>query len=126
MITGAVLDALALFSLDITAFEITGRYDSNRRWVKDDATRDFCISGSIQPLTDKELKVLPEGDVSAGDMVLYTEDELKIADTSELTGLQPDQTYIKENDEVWRVKKLMDWDRNSGFRKYIIEKFVQS
>lgn len=119
-----VLPALSIFSLNLTAYEVTGGYDANRRWTESVPSRDFCISGSFQPVTEKELLLLGAGNVSAGDSVLWTTCELKVPDTSESEGQSLAQTFFKENGETWRVLSLMDWNRHTGMRKYICRKFL--
>lgn len=119
-----VLPALSIFSLCLDAYETEGSYDANRRWSNGTKTRDFTINGSFQPLTEKELKLLPEGNVSSGDSVLWTTCELNVPDLSELDGQNVTQTFFKESGEVWRVMFVMDWNRHTGMRKYICRKYV--
>lgn len=123
---GILLAALDMHSLPITAFERTGSYDSNRRWVDGEDSREWCFSGSIQPASAKELRLMPEGDRSGGTYILFTTEKLDVADTSELAGQNPSNTFIKEEDDIWRVMYLMDWNRNTGHRRYVLKRFIDS
>ena len=123
---GILLAALDLHSIPITLVKREGRYDENRRWVEGEESREWCISGSFQPASDKDLKLMPEGDRSGGTYILFTTEKLDVADTSELAGQNPSNTFVKEEDDLWRVMYLMDWNRNTGHRRYVCKRFIDT
>jgi hypothetical protein len=116
--------ALPLFSHAIVAYDVTGSYDANDRWIEATGA-NYNVHGSFQPATDKDLKLLPEGDVSDGAMTFITQVALGIADVSETSGIQGRQTYLVADGETWRVRAVADWNRHTLTRRYVCTKYFE-
>ena len=119
-----VLPALHMLSEKITALDVTGSY-VNRRWEDGAPGADYTFSGSIQPSTTKELKLLPDGDVSNGAVTITTQTVLLVQDTSQDGGQALAQTYIKFDGDNWRVFGIGGWFGPGGFRKYVCPKYLE-
>lgn len=118
--------AIDIFAKKLTAYKVKSGYDVNRRWQEGFAQPDFTLTGVFQPADDKALQHLPDGDRSKGASILHTRCKLPITDTSELTGQEKDQLFIKNGGEVWRVVKQQDWKVHGNFYRYICVKYLDS
>ena len=119
-----VQGSLHMLSETITAYDVAGGY-VDRRWEDGAPSPDYTFSGSIQPSRDKELQLLPDGDVSDGAQTITTQTELFIQDTSQPTGQETLQTYIRHAGEIWRVMASVNWIGPGNFRKYVCTKYLE-
>lgn len=77
------------------------------------ATSTFTIAASVQPLTGREIKALPEGDHADEHRVVYTTTELRTLMAS--VGA-PDSVSI--DGEAWDVARVEKWPGPSGTTHY--------
>ena len=85
-----------------------GEYDTNRNYV-DKAPKPFCTMSSIQPYKKgKDQVVLPEGIRSEDALVVWTKDELRVAD--QFNNLKADETTIDGREYV--VFFVSNWNRH--------------
>lgn len=71
------------------------------------------ISASVQPVTGRQLRTLPEGQSASETRVIYTTTELKTRTPT----TEPDR--IRINGEAWDVINVEVWDGNSGSPHYV-------
>jgi hypothetical protein len=74
------------------------------------AESDFTIQGVIQPLTNKDLELLPEGERVPNQRKLYTTSTLLSADPD--TAQEPDQVLY--NGQRWQVQGDQYYDPITG------------
>jgi hypothetical protein len=80
-----------------------------------DSTFEIC--GSIQPMTPKDLQLLPEGSRVEGLKKLYTDAELK---TLEDPGGSDMPDRIEYRDVVYKVDRTSDWHDHGCYHKYVL------
>jgi len=82
--------------------------------------REFQTRGSIQPATDDEIQLLPEGTRSDGAVSIWTECDLKIGS---LRDQEPD--HVLFNGIEYEVRAEADWFHHGAFRRYVAGKAGQ-
>lgn len=114
--------AVSLFSTTAPAFNrTTTRVDGRAEHVDGP---QYNLVGSVQPMGEKELKLLPEGYQSDGAIVIRTAQKLFMeGDRNEND--ESVQTFVDALDERWRVLKTGDWSGYANFRKYVAVKYVE-
>jgi len=93
----------------LTGIRPTGAYDAQGRW-QESTTAGISFEASVQPLSSRELKSLPEGRKADASFRLYTDYALKTVD--EKTGKNADRVKIKDRTgaERWyEVVSVEDW-----------------
>jgi len=93
----------------LTGIRPTGAHDINGRW-QESTTAGISFEASVQPLSSRELKSLPEGRKADASFRLYTDYALKTVD--EKTGKNADRVKIKDRSgaERWyEVISVEDW-----------------
>lgn len=106
------------FATELTVLRITTpeSYDHGRLVPR--GRTAITIQGSIQPMSPKDIKLLPEGRANTGSMVLYTESELRLP--------MPDDT--QQSDRVvnlgylWEPVSEEPWSVLIPHRKYVLER----
>ena len=81
----------------------------------------FPFTGSFQPLTDRELRRLPEGMRNQGRAKIYTSTDLKTVDNS--AAQIPDRVLYK--DVTYHVDRVNDWDDLGGYFKVEVVRMGQ-
>lgn len=77
----------------------------------EEATRSFM--GVVMPLTNKDLKLLPEGSYTANTQKLYTDDPINIKPGQTITDTYDGQKYT--------VKKILNHNSIHPMNRYIVE-----
>lgn len=75
----------------------------------------FKITASIQPMTSKDLKTLPEGMKNEGTIKIYTNVKLNTVETSDCK--IPDEIFY--NNIRYQISKSDDWYDLGKYYKYI-------
>ncbi len=110
---GEAIEACEPPQVEVTRFRavpvsrgrVVGKLDESR----------FVIEASVQPLTQKELQLLPEGARTQGRVKIYTQTELLTAEVSECK--MPDR--IRYRGVEYLVKEVDDWVDAGGYFKAI-------
>lgn len=84
--------------------------DGNGRMVAG-ATSTFTVTGSLQPMSGRELRTLPEARQADEMRVLYTTTELR-------TGAAPD--LVAAEGSTWEVYRVARWDA-FGSVHYVVQ-----
>ena len=82
--------------------------------------RRFEARGSIQPSTDDEIALLPEGTRSDGAVTIWTSCDLKIGS---MRDQEPDHVEFKGVE--YEVRAEADWFHHGDFRRYVAGKAGQ-
>ena len=100
---------LSLLRIPLTILRSQGgEYDSNRNFVDKDP-KSFCTMSSIQPYRKgKDQVVLPEGIRSEDVLVVWTKDELRVAD--QFKNLKADETTVDGREYV--TFYVSNWNRH--------------
>ncbi len=86
-----------------------GAYDENGRW-QESAVNAFTFEASVQPLSAREIKSLPEGRRAAASFRLYTDYPLRTVDDK--NGRNPDRVLIADRagfERAYEVVSVEDW-----------------
>ena len=76
------------------------------------------FSASIQPLSGRELMILPEGERTRERIKIYSETVLQVAD--QVRGTKGD--LVQYNNRNWEVQAMQRWDLNDfPFYKYLAQ-----
>lgn len=108
-LSGAILDC----SVPLVAIRFTAVAPVNGRVVAKPEEARLDFEGSFQPLSDRELRQLPEGQRNEGRSKIYTPFELKTVDTS--ASKIPDRVLY--NGVTYKVVKVNDWVDLGGYFK---------
>lgn len=108
-LSGAVLDC----SVPLIAIRFTAVAPVNGRVVAKPEEDRLNFEGSFQPLSDRELRQLPEGQRNEGRSKIYTPFELKTVETS--ASKIPDRVLYKG--VTYKVVKVNDWIDLGGYFK---------
>ena len=77
--------------------------------------KTFTVDASVQPMTQKELQRLPEGQRARGAVTVFSVTELKTVETSETR--IPDRFAL--NGVNYQILSVDDWFSTAGFFKYV-------
>lgn len=86
-----------------------GAYDENGRW-QESAAGSFSFEASVQPLSPREIKSLPEGRRAAASFRLYTNFALRTVDDK--NARNPDRITIVDRagfSRLYEVVSVEDW-----------------
>lgn len=109
-------DALSPFLVTLNAYHQNVTYDVDNRPVYG-AETPFLTTGSIQEVTNKELKMVPEGEYTENTKVWYSKDDLLFSqDDNVLSGDQ-----IEFNNNRYKIVAKGDWTVY-GYQVYLIVK----
>ncbi len=116
--------AASLFVEEFSAFDATFTI-TNGRWAKVTSVDRF-IFGVIQTSKEKELIFKSDGVLSDGLLMLHTRDIINIADTSQQTGQNLTQTYVRYGNEIWKLNETaVRWTtKTQGYEKYFMTKYI--
>ena len=116
--------AASLFVEEFSAFDATFTI-TNGRWAKVTSVDRF-IFGVIQTSKEKELIFKSDGVLSDGLLMLHTRDTINIADTSQQTGQNLTQTYVRYGNEIWKLNETaVRWTtKTQGYEKYFMTKYI--
>ena len=78
---------------------------------------------AIDPTRSRQLEMIFGGNVSDGDIGIYTETELYIADIY-TPGTNPKQSFVTYGGFVYRVVEVADWTGQAGVRVYLGRRHV--
>lgn len=78
----------------------------------------LTISGSIQPLSFKDIKLLPEGRADVGRMVLFTESTLMLP----TEGSEYPADMVIHQGALWEVVSVESWQVLIPHNKYMLER----
>lgn len=107
-----ISDCIELCSSRVSVTRQAGASKVNSSgWAEDAPTRTFDITISLQPMNQKELKALPEGDRVEGRLKGYTETRLETVNTSECK--QPDE--FRFQDVNYKVVKVDPWPELANY-----------
>ena len=85
---------------------------------------DRFIFGSIQVMSPKESKLLSDGAISSGDLVLYTRDMVHQVDVTQ-AGNSNLQTYVRYEGNIWKTNIIGTWqDKNGGSNRYHLTRYT--
>ena len=117
--------ALALFSGPNIAFDTVGAYVDGR-W-RETTEPDYEFSGSVQPSSARDLKILPQGNAAGGEVTVYSDRKLFFTDIDDQgDGWQNGrQTFVRYGGFVYRVLAVADWTVNTGHFVYIARRYVK-
>lgn len=109
--TGDAIDCVSPATATVTRFTSVGSYSAvTGRWI-DTTTTTLSIKMSIQPVTGRELDILPENDRTREVLRIFTKTQLFGLSAS--NGQKPDRfAYLGRNYEVHNVE---DWSAVAGF-----------
>ena len=95
-----------------------GAYDANGRWQAgtDPAPVDF--KASIQPMSGRELMLLPEGERTHDRIRIYTDVKLTVA----IPAQNQKGTRVSYDGRDWEVQSAFQWDLNDyPYYKYLAQ-----
>lgn len=102
---------MSLFASALTVYD-----ETNTRNARGEGSRTVSesrtISGVIQPAGDRALRLLPQGAVPDGAMVLHTAAPVH-------TGEGATQTYLQHAGQVWRVWAVQAWAPHTTIGRYL-------
>lgn len=78
---------------------------------------------AIDPSNSRRLEMIFGGNVSDGDIGIYTEAELYIADIY-TPGTSPKQSFVTYQGFIYRVVEVADWMGQAGVRVYLGRRHV--
>lgn len=93
----------------VTGVRPSGAYDAQGRW-QESAVATLSFEASVQPLSARELRSLPEGRKAEASFRLYTDYALRTVD--EKGGKNPDRVKLKDrsgNERLYEVISVEDW-----------------
>jgi hypothetical protein len=109
-------DALSEFLVTLNALRPSVSYDADNRPVYGSPT-SFTTTGSMQEVSNRELKLVPEGEFTEDTKIWYTKDNLLFSqDDSVLSGDQ-----ILFNGNTYKIVAKGDWTLN-GYQVYVLVK----
>lgn len=112
---------LGIFGHQQTAFDTVGAYNGPRWETTPEA--DYTFYGSVQPSSPRDLKILPQGDITGGEVTVYSDRELHFTDINDP---QPGrQTFVRYGGFVYRVLVAADWAIHTGHFVYIARRYVE-
>ena len=120
-IAGDLGDAILDCSVPLVAVRHSRAAIEDGRVVSKPVEKRIQFEGSFQPLTDKQLRQLPEGQRNEGRAKLFTTFELKTVDTSEAR--IPDRVEYKG--VTYKVDKVQDWMDLGGYYKVEVVRMGQ-
>lgn len=86
---------------------------------------DYTFSGIIQPKEDRKVSLGADGALSDGTMLLHTRRVLFVSDLSQESGELIIQTYIKFNDELWKINAPANWStKTQNYKVYELTKYT--
>jgi len=110
--------AIDLFTVSFPAFDERVELVDGREFKTLDT--NFTLIGSVQPMSDKQLKFLPQGVEADSGLVIRTRQVLNyLNETPQL------QTFINAYGRVWRVIAQKDWGLYGGYNKYLATVYVE-
>jgi len=98
------------FSRSVKIIRPMGAYDEHGRW-QSHGEQSALITAHIQTATDKELVNIDEGRRARGGIIVFTIDELRVANVE--TGEQPD--IIPWQGSTFEVQSVENWNEVAGF-----------
>lgn len=110
-------DATDCIDMIATEVEVTRFLASTRVKGRSDAPPEttIAVSMSIQPLSQKEIRDLPEGQRNQGRVKAYGSVELQTVDMSE--GKIPDR--FEHEGVTYQVESVDSWEEQAGYFKHI-------
>lgn len=115
MTIGPFDDCIADAGVDVTVTRYEAPTVDKGRVVAPAAESTFCIRASIQPVTPKDLQLLPEGMRNLGAMAVYTTCELFTVE--QVAGKIPDRLTYKGID--YQIHSVEDWYDLGGYYRCI-------
>lgn len=106
--------AIDAFSEEVIVTRANTPSTTKGRKTDEGAKETFTASGSFQPMTQKELMRLPEGQRNSGRSKFYSACELLTVELS--TCNTPDELEV--NGVAYQVDKVDDWNTIAGFFRY--------
>lgn len=111
-LSGVVL-GLASGTYTVTRHVPAG-FDSNTGKTLPGSTTQFSFTGSVQPLTGRELARLQELEDVRGAVRIFSPTEMQIADQSTL---QKADTLVYQG-QTYEVDLVYDWNEHGNYREY--------
>ena len=107
------------FSAPVTIYRVQGPPQYEKGVLIKDANRAaIVVAGSIQPMSTKDIRLLPEGRANVGQMVFYTEAILKV----------PQDAKDDQSDRVlfdkwlWEPVEEQNWIPFMPHHRYLLER----
>lgn len=112
-----------LLTHTVQAFDVTLGKDVSGRPTSVQGADYPITDANVQPAGYKQIALLPEGARSDGVQVFHTRTQVKAADVRNgaTNGVQ---TYIRHNDEIWKVWAIENWKPHSAIGRYLLTKYV--
>lgn len=82
------------------------------------------IQAAVDPSNSRQLENIFGGNVSDGDIGIYTQDTLYIDDQYD-TGSRGKQSYITFQNFKYRVVNVADWAAQAGMKVYLAKRHVK-
>lgn len=112
------LTLIGIFVQDVEYIKVSGQ-----EILTDVGTRE--IEAAIDPSNMKQLEILfGSGNVSQGDLLIYTENQLYITDIFG-PGDMKRQSFLMYSDFPYRILSYQDWVQQLGVRVYLARRHVQ-
>jgi hypothetical protein len=114
---------LGIFSHHQVAYDTVGQYVGPRWQVTQEP--DYNFFGSVQPSSPRDLQLLPQGDITGGEVTVYSDKKLFFSSSDESGGTGDRQTFIRYRNVVYRVLVEADWIIHTGHYVYIARRYVE-
>lgn len=89
------------------------------------STEERFIKAAIDPSNMKQLEILfGPGNVSSGDLLIYTEEELHITDIF-VPGSTKKQSFLTYSGFPYRILAYQDWTQQAGIRVYQARRHIK-
>lgn len=107
----------------VTAFDVTNSRDAAGRPLASQGDDYTVHDANVQPASDDLVALLPEGAQTDGVLVMHTRVRLKIA-TNRNGSQVGEQSYIRMNDNVWKVWAIQDWRPHAVIQRYLLTRYI--
>jgi hypothetical protein len=96
------------FAISITVIRqvAVGSYDTNGKYILP-ATQSIAMRASVQPLNDREIQMMPQGEWQKEMIKIYSDGYLK---SSEEVGLEP-ADLVQYNGKTYKVLRVRDYSQ---------------
>lgn len=116
-------EVLDEFLRRITAFDRTDTIDDHD--LKTVVGSDYTFAGVLLPTSDDDLQLLDEGEIKGGSLTVYTRGKQLFFKDVQAEEATAKQTFIRNRDNIYRIKTEADRTDDGMYRKYIAVRFFE-
>lgn len=118
-----VREVLDEFLRRITAFDRSDTIEDHD--LKTVGGPDYTFAGVLIPTSEDDLQLLDEGEIKSGSITVFTRGKQLFFKDIQAAEATAKQTFIRNRDNIYRVKTEADRTDDGMYRKYIAVRFVE-